>query len=61
VANNYISCSTTGRLPPLDRKCSFEITLVLVADADWYYAEPNEAAQRIKGRVASWERLQVVE
>lgn len=30
-------------------------------DAVWYYPEPSEAAARIKGRVAFWKGVQVVE
>jgi uncharacterized protein (DUF427 family) len=30
-------------------------------DAVWYYAEPKEAAAQIKGRVAFWNGVQVVE
>ena len=29
-------------------------------DAVWYYAEPSEAAKQIKGRVAFWKGVQVV-
>lgn len=28
-------------------------------DAAWYYAEPKEAAQQIRGRVAFWKGVQV--
>ena len=28
-------------------------------DCTWYYAEPNEAAQKIKGRVAFWNGIKV--
>ncbi|HYC54696.1 MAG TPA: DUF427 domain-containing protein [Candidatus Binatia bacterium] len=31
------------------------------ADAVWYYAEPKPAAAQIKGRVAFWKGVQVVE
>lgn len=30
-------------------------------DAVWYYPEPSEAAAQIKGRVAFWKGVQVVE
>lgn len=30
-------------------------------DAVWYYADPKEAAQNIKGRVAFWKGVQVVD
>lgn len=30
-------------------------------DAVWYYPEPTEAAQEIKGRVAFWKGVQVVD
>jgi uncharacterized protein (DUF427 family) len=30
-------------------------------DAVWYYAEPKEAAQNIKGRVAFWKGVKVVD
>jgi uncharacterized protein (DUF427 family) len=29
-------------------------------NAAWYYAEPKEAAQQIRGRVAFWKGVQVV-
>ncbi len=29
------------------------------ADAAWYYAEPKEAAKRIRGRVAFWKGVDV--
>ncbi|MEL6275434.1 MAG: DUF427 domain-containing protein, partial [Bacteroidota bacterium] len=28
-------------------------------DAAWYYAEPYEAAQEIKGRVAFWKGVEI--
>jgi len=31
------------------------------ADAVWFYPEPTEAAAEIKGRVAFWKGVQVVE
>ena len=31
------------------------------ADAAWYYAEPNDAARQIAGRVAFWRGVQVIE
>ncbi|HYC01474.1 MAG TPA: DUF427 domain-containing protein [Candidatus Limnocylindrales bacterium] len=31
------------------------------ADAVWYYADPKPAAAQIKGRVAFWKGVQVVE
>lgn len=30
-------------------------------DAAWFYPEPNEAAAQIKGRIAFWKGVQVVE
>lgn len=30
-------------------------------DALWYYAEPTEAAEEIKGRVAFWKGVQIVD
>ena len=30
-------------------------------DAAWYYAEPKQAANQIKGRIAFWRGVQVVE
>ncbi len=32
-----------------------------IEDAAWYYAEPEEAARQIGGRVAFWRGVQVVE
>jgi uncharacterized protein (DUF427 family) len=31
------------------------------ADAVWYYPDPSEAAAQIKGRIAFWKGVQVVE
>ena len=41
---NYYTLSVAGRTNP---------------DAMWYYAEPKEAAQRIRGRVAFWKGVEV--
>ena len=29
-------------------------------DCAWYYAEPNDAAKKIKGRIAFWNGVQVI-
>ena len=42
---NYYSLSVDGERNP---------------DAAWYYADPKEAAQQIKGRVAFWKGVRVV-
>ena len=43
---NYYSISVNGELNK---------------DAAWYYAEPKQAANQIKGRIAFWRGVQVVE
>jgi uncharacterized protein (DUF427 family) len=43
---NYYSLSVAGELNP---------------DAAWYYAEPKDAARQIKGRVAFWKGVRVVD
>jgi len=30
-------------------------------DCAWYYANPNDAAQKIKGRVAFWNGVKIIE
>ncbi len=29
-------------------------------DAAWYYAEPNDAAKKIKGRIAFWKDIEII-
>ena len=43
---NYYSINAGGKLNP---------------DAAWYYAEPKAAASQIKGRIAFWRGVQMVE
>lgn len=40
---------------------SIEVNGKLNRDAAWYYAEPYEAAENIRGCVALWRGVQVVE
>ena len=46
VTANYYSISVAGKLNK---------------DAAWYYADPKAAASQIKGRIAFWRGVQVVE
>lgn len=39
---------------------SLEVDGKVNRDAVWYYAEPKEAAKRIRGRVAFWKGVQVI-
>lgn len=39
---------------------SLEVEGRVNRDAAWYYAEPKEAAKRIRGRVAFWKGVQVI-
>lgn len=43
---NYYTLEVAGRTNP---------------DAVWYYAEPKDAAQQIRGRVAFWKGVQVTD
>ena len=40
---------------------SIEVDGDVNRDAAWYYAEPFEAAEKIRGRVAFWRGVQVTE
>jgi len=42
---NYYTLNVSGKRNP---------------DAAWYYAEPKDAAQQIKGRVAFWKGVKIV-
>ena len=56
-SNHHTMCSWKG-------EASYYSLLVdgdLNPDAVWYYAEPSEAAQQIKGRVAFWKGVKVTE
>ena len=43
---NYYSINAGGQINP---------------DAAWYYPEPKEAAEEIKGRIAFWKGVEVVD
>ena len=42
---NYYSVTVSGKTNP---------------DCAWYYAEPNEAAEKIRGRIAFWNGVRII-
>lgn len=57
ASNHRTMCSWKGQA----NYYSLLVNGELCADAVWYYAEPKEAASEIKGRVAFWKGVKVVE
>lgn len=55
--SNHRSSSEKGQAHYLSLFVNGEMN----ADAVWFYPEPSEAAAAIKGRVAFWKGVQVVE
>lgn len=56
-SNHRSSCPWKGQA----RYYSLFVDGEMNADAVWYYPEPSEAAAQIRGRVAFWKGVQVVE
>ena len=60
----YITFSNHRSMCPWKGQAHYYSLMVngdLNPDAAWYYPEPSEAAQQIKGRVAFWKGVQVTE
>ena len=63
VKKEYLKESTTHSTCPWKGEGSYYHVVVNDAvnkDAAWYYPEPKEAAQQIKGYVAFWKGVEVV-
>jgi uncharacterized protein (DUF427 family) len=56
-SNHRTSCAWKGQA----HYYSLFVNGEMNPDAVWYYPEPSEAAAQIKGRVAFWKGVQVVE
>jgi len=56
-SNHRSSCAWKGQA----RYHSLLVNGDLNPDAAWYYPEPSEAAAEIKGRIAFWKGVQVVD
>ncbi len=64
VNDAFLKPSDTTTFCPWKGTANYYTLIVAGAentDAAWYYANPNEAAQEIAGRVAFWNGVQIVE
>jgi uncharacterized protein (DUF427 family) len=64
VNRKYLIASDTTSVCPWKGAANYYSVQVdgkINADAAWYYAEPKSAAAEIKGRVAFWHGVRVVE
>lgn len=64
VNQDYLQTSQTRTHCPWKGEASYyDLTIEgsVNKDAVWYYSEPKEAAAEIKGRVAFWKGVQVIE
>ena len=64
VNRRYVTFSNHRSMCPWKGQAHYYSLMVngdLNPDAAWYYPEPSEAAQQIKGRVAFWKGVQVSE
>ncbi len=62
INSDYFKESETHTMCPWKGTASYFDVVVdgeVNKDAAWYYAEPKEAAQNIKGRVAFWRGVKV--
>ncbi|AHJ98141.1 DUF427 domain-containing protein [Hymenobacter swuensis] len=63
IKREFFEDSIAGTTCPWKGRASYYSVRVngeLNKDAAWYYPEPKDAAQQIKGRVAFWKGVQVV-
>jgi uncharacterized protein (DUF427 family) len=63
VNDKYLRESETNSVCPWKGTASYYSLVVngqQNADAAWYYPEPKDAAQTIKGRVAFWRGVQIL-
>jgi uncharacterized protein (DUF427 family) len=56
-SNHRTGCPWKGQA----HYCSLMVNGDLNPDAAWYYPEPSEAAANIKGRIAFWKGVQVLD
>jgi len=64
VKQDFLSPSDTTSFCGWKGDCSYHNVVVgdqENADAAWYYAEPYERAEKIRGHVAFWKGVEVVE
>ncbi len=64
VKKNYLKNSDMQSVCPWKGKASYfslEVDGKINKDAAWYYPEPKEAAKEIKGRVAFWKGVEIVD
>ena len=64
VKSDYLKESNTNTVCPWKGKASYyslEIEGETNKDAAWYYPEPKDAAAQVKGRVAFWRGVEVVD
>ena len=64
VKSQYLLPSNTKTMCSWKGQASYHTLFVngdANPDAAWYYADPKEAAANIKGRIAFWKGVQVVE
>ena len=62
LSRQYFRASSTHSLCPWKGEASYYDVVVegeVNKDAAWYYPEPKEAAEEIKGRVAFWKGVRV--
>lgn len=63
VNREYLKASQVTSVCPWKGKASYyslEVDAKTNKDAAWYYAEPKEAALQIKGRVAFWKGVEII-
>jgi uncharacterized protein (DUF427 family) len=56
-SNTITSCSWKG----IAKYYSLEVNGEINPDAAWYYPEPREAAKNIKGYIAFWKGVEIIE
>ena len=64
INHEYFTESTTQTRCPWKGLASYytiEVDGETNADAAWYYPDPSEAAQNIKGHIAFWKGVEVTE
>ncbi len=63
VKKEFLRSSQTHSVCPWKGNASYydlEVDGKINKDAAWYYPEPKDAARNIKGRVAFWKGVQVI-
>lgn len=62
VSMNFLSTSDTHTICPWKGEASYysiEVNGEINPDAAWYYTEPKEAANNIKGYIAFWKGIEI--